>query len=103
MIVEICAAAIIIACIVAIVYLLGASAPIKCERKIQDGKALIMITANKDIPKVEILGRFGNEEIKFERKDIKKGQKLEFAYPASTEKARVTLYDKDNKTKVIEL
>ena len=103
MIVEICAASIIIACIAAIVYLLASSAPISCERTSKDGKVLVKITANKDIPKVEIIGKFGTEEIKFERKDIKKGQKIEFSYPHSTEKAKVTLYEKDGKTKVIEL
>ncbi|MBI5227965.1 hypothetical protein HY988_05235 [Candidatus Micrarchaeota archaeon] len=103
MIVEICAGGIIIACIVVIAYLLLKNAPISCERKIHGDKALIKITANKDIQKVEIVGRFGGEEIAFERKDIKKGQKLEFSYPASTEKAKVTFYEKDGKGKSVEV
>ncbi len=103
MIVEICAGAIIIACIAAIAYLLTSTGKVKCERTNKDGKAWIKIIANKEIPKVEIIGKFGKEEIKFERKDIKKGQTIEFSYPQSSEKAKVTLYDEHGKPEVIEL
>ena len=77
--------------------------PYSCSRKIKGKETIFTLDAKKDIASVDIVGKFGNEKIKFQRKDIKKGEQIEFVYPASTEPASVTIEMEKGKTKTFEV
>lgn len=101
--IEICAAAIVIACIIAIAYLLTRSKPVKFEKKTEKGNSCLTITANQDLARIAVSARFDSEEINFERKRIKKGQTVEFAYPYSVQPARLTVETESGKILVFEV
>lgn len=100
---ELCAAAIVLTCIIAVAYLLTRSKPVKFEKKTEKGNSCLTITANQDLAKISVAARFDNEEITFERKKIKKGQTVEFAYPYSSQPAKLTVQAESGQTLVFEI
>ncbi|NYZ77299.1 hypothetical protein H0O02_03210, partial [Candidatus Micrarchaeota archaeon] len=76
---------IIFAVLVMLVLLFVFNRPYSCSRKVKGKETVFSLDARKDIAKIEVVGKFGTESITFQRKDIKKGEKIEFVYPASTE------------------
>lgn len=65
--------------------------PIRFRRMVDGGNTLVEINAIRDIDQLALKSGSGNDELKFVRKDIKKGQKVEFSYPHSTEHATITV------------
>jgi hypothetical protein len=94
---------IIFAVVFIIILLFFFNRPYNCNRKIEGDKTIFTLDAKKDIANVEVLGKFGKEKIKFQRKDIKKGEKIEFIYPASTEPASVTVEIEKGNQKTFEV
>ncbi len=95
---------IVFAIIFIIILLFFFNRPYSCNRKVEGDKTVFTLDAKKDIANVDILGKFGrNEKINFQRKDIKKGEKIEFVYPASTEPASVTVEIEKGNSKTFEI
>lgn len=91
---------VVFAVLVILILLFIFNRPYSCNRKVQGDETIFTLDAKKDIAGIEVVGKFGKESIKFQRKDIKKGEKVEFVYPASTEPASVTLeMEKGNQKK----
>ncbi len=95
---------IVFAAVIIVVLLFFFNRPYNCNRKIEGDNTVFTLDAKKDISSIEVLGKFGkNEKIKFQRKDIKKGEKIEFVYPASTEPASVTIEIEKGNAKTFEV
>ncbi len=82
---------VILSLLIIIILLFLLNRPYSCSRRVKGEETVFTLEAKKDIAGVEVVGKFGNEKIKFQRKDIKKGEQIEFVYPASTEPASVTV------------
>ncbi len=94
---------IVFAVLVILILLFLFNRPYSCNRKVSGENTVFTLDAKKDIAKVEVTGKFGKESIKFQRKDIKKGEKIEFVYPASTEPAAVTVEIEEGNPKTFEV
>ena len=95
MILEICAGLIIIICIILIIYFLTRSrGAVSAEKKTESGNVLLLIKANKNIQQIEVSGTtdFG-ETIRFTRKDMKKGDTVEFVFPMTRNPLQITVTD----------
>ncbi|MEM2908961.1 MAG: hypothetical protein QW590_02725 [Candidatus Bilamarchaeaceae archaeon] len=71
--------------------------PYTWKREIKGEKTVFRFEARRDIKGVMLVGKFGKENIRFERKNIKRGEAIEFAYPASTEPATLIVETEDGK------
>ena len=94
---------VVLSIIVILILLFVFNRPYSCSRKVKGNETIFTLDAKKPISSIEIVGKFGDEKIKFQRKDIKKGEKIEFVYPASTEPASVTLEMEKGKPKTFEV
>ena len=94
---------IILALIIILVLFFVMNRPYSYNRKVKGDETIFTLDAKKPIASIEVLGKFGNEKIKFQRKDIKKDEKIEFVYPASTEPASVTIEMQKGKPKTFEV
>lgn len=72
------------------------------KKTIEKGMSKVSIVAHRDLEEVMLEDRAGKEKIKFARADIRKGQQVEFIYPASMRKAKLTLLY-DGEEQVIEV
>ncbi len=72
--------------IIIVILLFFLKRPYTWKREIKGDMAVLIFEARNDIKGIELQGNIGNEKIEFQRKNIKKGEKIEFDYPAKTEK-----------------
>jgi len=92
MLLEIVLGLVIIAAVIVVVLLLFFfKKPYRWKKEIKGDKTTFTFEARRDIKKIELSGKFGNEKIKFERRNIKKGEKIEFDYPASDQPATLVV------------
>jgi hypothetical protein len=103
MIEEICAGALILGVLAVIAYLLFGRKPVTFSKNVGKTNTTVEITANRNLHKVSLVARFGNERIKFERKRVRKGQTLDFVYPSSDEPAELIVEIKPGKGDIYEL
>jgi len=94
---------VVFAIIVILILLFIFNRPYSCNRKVKGNETVFTLEAKKPIAGIEVIGKFGDETIKFQRKDIMKGEKIEFVYPASTEPAAVTVEIKKGRSKTFEV
>jgi len=95
---------IILALIVILVLFFLVNRPYSYNRKVKGEESIFTLDAKKPISSIEVIGKFGkDEEIKFQRKDIQKGEKIEFVYPASTTPASVTIELQKGNAKTFEV
>lgn len=72
------------------------------SRSVENGKSRIIVVANKDYASIIVLADVENQELKFVRNNVKKGEKVVFDYPFSQKEARVILEDgKEGKETII--
>ncbi|MFH1394213.1 MAG: hypothetical protein ABII71_01490 [Candidatus Micrarchaeota archaeon] len=93
---EVCGGLLVLACLAVMAYLLFFSKPIKITRRVSGSVVHVVVKANRDISKIELSA--GND-ISFVRKNIKKGQEVEFTYPASEKPAKMAIELGEGKTK----
>jgi hypothetical protein len=88
-------ALIIIALIVLLIFFM--KKPYKWQKTVKDDGTVFVFEAGKDLKGIELEATVGKEKIKFQRKNIKKGERIEFAYEASTEPATLTVETDDGR------
>lgn len=94
---------IVLALIVILIMFFVMNRPYSCSRKVKGEESIFTLDAKKPIASIEVTGKFGkDEEIKFQRRDIQKGEKIEFVYPASTTPASVTIEMEKGKPRTFE-
>lgn len=86
-----CAGTVVLVCLVAIIYILLGFKQFSYRKKVHGNTTSLIVRANRDLFRVAVAAKFNNEEIKFERRRIRKGQTVEFDYPRSDQKATLTI------------
>jgi hypothetical protein len=87
-----CAGTVILVCLIAIIYLVvGGFRQFSYKKKVMGTQTSLIVIANRDLFRIGVVARFDNEQIAFERRRIKKGQSVEFVYPHSDKKAKLTV------------
>jgi hypothetical protein len=87
-----CAGTVALVCIIAIIYILvGGLKPFRYKKTAMGNQTSLVVIANHDLFRIGVVARFNHEQITFERKRIRKGQSVEFVYPRSDQKAKLTV------------
>jgi hypothetical protein len=73
------------------------------QKRKEGDNTCLTITAKRNLNKVTVQARFGNEEIRFERKRVRKGQSVDFVYPASNRPAKLTIEAESGNVQVVEV
>ncbi len=91
MVEEICIALFVILLLIVIVIIILNSKPISYKKKTDGVTTTITITSKRNLEKITVVAFFGKEEMRFERKKIKKKQSVEFAFPSSKIPSKIIL------------
>jgi len=91
MIEELLILVIAIAIISAVIILLFMRKPYSWKKEVRGDRIVFTFTAKKDIRGIELSTTSDGESVIFERKNIKKGEKIEFAYAVSPEPATLVV------------
>lgn len=65
------------------------------EKVLAKGKSKVIIKTGKPLKRVMLSDKANGEKLSFVRNDIKKGEALEFIYPASTDTAQLIIDDEN--------
>ena len=99
-----CAGTVVLLCLIAIVYLVvGGFRQFSYRKKAIGNQTSLSVKANRDLFRIGVVARFNNEEIAFERRRIKKNQSVEFVYPRSDQKAKLTVEAESGHARVYEV
>jgi hypothetical protein len=71
------------------IFLLLNRRPFRYEKRKEGQNICLSVTAKKNLDRVVVTARFDGEEISFERKRIRKGQCVDFVFPASEKKIKL--------------
>ncbi|MFH1222432.1 MAG: hypothetical protein V1492_05095 [Candidatus Micrarchaeota archaeon] len=101
---EIILGAIIITALIIIVLLIFfMRKPYKWQKTVKSDGTVFVFEAGKDLKGIELEATVGKEKLKFQRKNIKKGERIEFAYEASTAPATLVVEMEDGGRKTHEI
>lgn len=99
-----CAGTVIVLCLIAIIYLVvGGFRQFSYKKKAMGTQTSLIVIANRDLFRIGVVARFNSEQITFERRRIKKGQTVEFVYPRSDQKAKLTVEVESGHARVYEV
>ena len=98
-----CAGALILFVIIVVVFLVFLRRPFRYSKKKEGQNTCLTITAKKNLAKVSVFARFGSEAIKFERKRVRKGQSIDFVFPASKNKSKLVVETEKGKEQTFEV
>ncbi|MFN7991645.1 MAG: hypothetical protein U0R44_05805 [Candidatus Micrarchaeia archaeon] len=99
----ICTGAIVLAALAVAVYIILNMRAFSYERKKEGGNSIITISAKRNLEKVTVLARVEGETMAFERKRVRKGQSIDFSFPYSDKKAKVTVEIESGSAQVVEV
>lgn len=89
--------------VIVIVIILLSRRPFSYSKRIEGTNTSLTIKAKRNLEKVTVVARFGNEEVNFERKRIKKGQRIDFVYPSSKKSAKVIVEEESGNVQASEV
>ncbi len=73
-------------------------------RKRSEGpNTCLSVTARRNLARVCLVVRIGNDDITFERKRIRKGQSVDFAYPATKNPGKLTVEVESGNVRSVEV
>lgn len=99
----VCAGGLILAVLIAVLLLIFGLRPFTYSKRKEGSNTCLTITAKRDLARVTVFARFGSEAIKFERKRIRKGQSIDFVFPASKKKTKLVVETEKGKEKAFEI
>ncbi len=99
----VCVGAFILVLLVVIVIAILRNKPFSYKKKTTDKNTTLTIKANRNLHKVVVEARFGGDSIKFERKRIRKGQTVDFTFPASNKPTKLIVEIESGKPKAFEV
>lgn len=73
------------------------------EKRKEGSNTCLTVNAKRNLTKVTVQAKFGNEEISFERKRVRKGQSIEFVFPASEKPAKLIVETETGNPQVVEV
>lgn len=68
----------------------------------QGNEVLLTITAKRNLGRVTVQASFDGEEVKFERKRVRKGQSIDFSFPYSEKKTKITVEAESGSVRTVE-
>ena len=71
---------------------------VKFEKELREGKSHVFVQTFIPVKKMTVEDTVEGEPVMFVREDLRPGEKLEFVYGASQEKARLTVEGEENFT-----
>lgn len=89
--------------LVIVIIVLLTSKPFKYEKRQEGDNTCLTITAMRTIDRVVIVVTENKEKMTFERKRIKKGQKIDFVFPTPKKPIKVIVEMGDNNQRVFEV
>jgi hypothetical protein len=85
----ICGACLSLALILVLVLIILNLRPFNYKKKIEGQNTCLTIMAKRNIDRVAVQTWIGNDMIDFERKRIRKGQKIDFVFPTPDKKIKL--------------
>lgn len=73
------------------------------QRRKEGGNTCLTIMAKRNLALVRVEAKFGNEEIRFERKRVRKGQSVDFVFPQSEKKVKLVVEDESGSVQTREV
>lgn len=98
-----CAGLLVLAVLAVLAFIILGMRPYTYRKRTEKGTNSLTVTAKTTLAKVIVVARFGKEEIRFERKRVRKGQSVEFVYPASKRKAKLIVEVESGNVQVAEV
>ncbi len=86
-----CAGLLILAAIAVLAMIILNLKAFTYTKRKEGANTCLTVTAKRNLARVSVIARFGEEEITFERKRIRKGQSVDFVFPRSDRKARLVV------------
>ena len=87
----VCAAALALGAIAVIAFFIYNLRAFTYQKRKEGANTCLTVTAKRNLNRVVVDAKFGEEGIKFERKRVRKGQSIDFVFPASQRKAKLTV------------
>jgi len=100
---EICAGGLILLILVIVVYLLFSSKPVTYSKRAGPNKTDLAVTAKSNLRRISVVAKVEEETIEFERKRIRKGQTVDFEYPTSNVRVKLTVEEESGKQRTYEI
>lgn len=88
-----CAGIAVLVIVAGAAYVLLNRSPVSCRRRREGQNTCLTISAKRNIERIRIVASFDGEEVPFERKRIRKGQTVDFVFPFSESKVRISVSD----------
>jgi hypothetical protein len=87
----VCGGSIILLLLAALAIFLMGRRHFTCRKRRAGDSAILTVTARRNLRKIVVLARFDGEDMSFERMRVRKGQSVEFSFPWSDKKTKVTV------------
>ncbi len=88
---EICVGAVVLFVILVVIVFLMLNRPFTYHKRTHEKNTTLTIVAKKNLHRVTVTARFDKDQITFERKRVRRGQMVDFTYPASDIRAKVVV------------
>ncbi len=89
--------------IVVLSLLVLGSGPFTYRKRVEGQNTCLTVTAKRNLSRISLLAKVGDDEITFERKRIRKGQSVDFAYPVTKNPGRLTVEVEPGHSRVVEI
>ncbi len=98
-----CAGTVVLLCLVAIIYIVLGLKQFGYRKTVHGNSVSLSVSANRDIFRVAVAAPCDGGDVNFERRRIRKGQTIEFVYPRSNRKAKLTVEAESGRARVYEV
>jgi hypothetical protein len=98
-----CLGGLILMIAIVIALLLLGSGAFTYRKRTEGQNTVLRVTARRNIARICLVVKVGNEDVTFERKRIKKGQSVDFAYPATKNPGKLTVEVESGNARVVEV
>ncbi len=99
----ICGGALILLLLAAIALFIYNLRSFTWRKQRQGNDILLTITAKRNLSRVTVQASFDGEEVRFERKRVRKGQSIDFSFPYSEKKTKVTAETESGSVRTVEV
>lgn len=99
----VCAGVLILLALIVVIFITVSLKPFTYEKRKDGNNTCLTLTAKRNLNRISVLARLDNEEITFERKRIRKGQSVDFVYPASQKTSKLTVEAESGHVRVLEV
>jgi hypothetical protein len=99
----ICAGVLILLALAVVFFLVSNLKPFAYEKRKEGTNTCLTLTAKHNLNRASVTASFDSEEITFERRRIRKGQSVDFVYPASQKPAKLTVEVESGNVRTVEV